>query len=297
MPKSLVFSDFYEQMVSSKIAYETSTVTMSRIKTIWEKSLSPFWKDIEPKSIDQRLITKFIIWHKEHRKGIQLVNVFKYLGNVFNVMVESGALDAARKPKLELPKDEQKHHATQKGRYITDAEFRSILSKSEGWFKLFLLIAYTTGMRKMEIGKLSTDRLQKIGDRYMAVLGTSDTKTGNARKIPFPAYLSPLFDKQLALGADFVFPMSTDKKRYVNPQAIDALWKKAKIEAGIVGRMREHDLRHTAASNMAKSGISPIVTVTILGMSLAMFQKTYLKLAPEDLFVATDSSKDRIGEI
>lgn len=60
-------------------------------------------------------------------------------------------------------------------------------------------------------------------------------------------------------------------------------------------QMRFHDLRHTAASNMAKSAINPIVAVTVLGMRFDTYQKTYLKLSIEDLVVASESNFARLG--
>jgi len=293
--KPVVVSDFYHKMLDHKKAHDTGLATMARIDIIWRKSLAPFWKNIKPKDINQELITKFINWHKEKRPGIQLVNVFKYLGNIFAVMVESGAMDIARRPKLELPMAEQKHHMEQKGRYITDEEFQAILMHSEGWFHLFLLIAYTTGMRKMEIGKLEISRLKKVGDRYVAHLATSDTKTGRARQIPFAKYLTTFIDEQVKSGSRYLFPAG-DPFKHIQPQAIDMKWKQAKKAAGIVGKMREHDLRHSAASNMAKSGISAVMATTILGMSLNTFQKTYLKLTADDLIGATESAVSRLGK-
>jgi integrase len=278
-------------MVEQKLAYETSEATLSRIETIWRKSLKPFWSEIHPSKIDQYLITTFINWHKQHRPGIQLVNVFKYLGNVFNVIIENGAMELSRRPKLELPKDEQKHHAKQKGRYITDEEFNAILEHSSGWFKTFLLIAYTTGMRKMEIGKMEIDRIELINDRYILSLNTDNTKTGRARKIPLAGILTPLIAEQVKNNKKYLFEKN---ENHVLPQTIDYSWKMAKKKAGIVGKMREHDLRHSAASNMAKSGISPIMATTLLGMSLGMYQKTYLKLSPDDLIAASESATSRI---
>ena len=281
-------------MVEQKTAYETSSATMARIKTIWEKSLAPFWKDVSPKDIDQQLITTFINWHKKNRPGIQLVNVFKYLGNVFAVMIEAGAMDIARRPKLELPKDEQKHHAKQKGRYITDDEFQSILNHAMDEFRLFLLIAYCCGMRKMEIGKLEVSRIRRAGERFIASLDTDDTKTGLAREVPFPIFLHDLIDRQLELKSKYLFPMGSDSDRHISPQAIDGAWKFCKKE--IKGRMRFHDLRHSCASNLAKSNINPIVAVTMLGMSLQTFQKTYLKLTAQDLIIASESAVVRFNK-
>lgn len=284
---------FYNQMLAQKIAYETAPATICRLEIIWEKSLRRFWKDVKPSEINQQLVTTFVTWHKENRKGIQLVNVFKYLGNIFAVMVESGAMEIARRPKLELPKEEQKHHAKQKGRYITNEEFQAIVKNSFGWFKLFALIAYTTGMRKMEIGKLEVSRLLRVGPRFVAHLETNDTKTGRARQIPFPEPLTALVEEQLKAGSPYLFHAG-DKSKHVKPQAIDQQWKHAKVLAGIVGRMREHDLRHSCATNLAKANISPAVAVTMLGMSLATYQKTYLKLTANDLIAASESVAARI---
>lgn len=292
--ENLVFKDFYEQMMEQKKAYEISSATMERIEVIWRKSISPFWKNIHAEAIDQQLIVAFINWHKKNRSGIQLVNVFKYLGNIMQVMVESGALPIEKKPKLELPKDEIKHHQKQKGRYITDDEFNSILRNSPGWFNLWLLIAYTSGMRKMEISKLELTRIKKINDRYIITLDTDNTKTGRARNVPLAKRLTEQVDFFIVCDKKYLFPTGIDSGKHVRPQSVDYFWKKAKQNAGIVGKMRLHDLRHSAASNMAKSGIDVVKATTLLGMSLQMFQRTYLKLTVEDLFDATDSAISRL---
>lgn len=287
------FEHYYNLMMSEKIAYEISPVTLSRIKVIWNKSISPFWRDVDPSTIDQQLVIEFMNWHKEHRPKVQFVNVFKYLGNVFNVMIESGAMELSKKPKLDLPKDEQKHHAKQKGRYITDEEFGKIISGASGWFKVYFLILFTSGFRKMELGKLELSRLNKVENRYIALLRENDTKTGRPRIVPFSDAVTALVEQQINPGAKYLFH-GKDLSKHVTPQTIDNEWKKAKSLAGIDGRMRLHDCRHSCASNLAKDGINPIVVVTNLGMSLAMFQKTYLKLQAEDLFIASDSSNKRI---
>jgi len=296
LKKPLPVRAYYDMMIAQKKAYETSAVTMSRIETIWRLSVAPFWKDILPKQINQELVTQFMNWHRQnrvHKNGqpVQFTNTFKYLGNIFNVMIESGAMELSKKPKLDLPKSEQLHHSKQKGRYITDIELQTIRNNSSGWFELFLLIAYTTGMRKMELGKMELSRMDRIDDRWILSLNTDNTKTGNARKIPLAKMLTPLVDKQIKGNFKYLFEFNC---KHVTPQSIDIQWKLAKQKAGIIGRMREHDLRHSAASNMIKSGIAPMKAATLLGMSLAMLQKTYMKLTPEDLFDASESAVSRL---
>jgi integrase len=298
MAKKELFFAYYDRMIAQKKAYETSAVTLTRIDVIWRKSIAPFWRDVDPKKINQEMVVDFINWHKSNRPGVQLINVFKYLGNIFAVMVESGAMDQAKKPKLDLPRDEQKHHAKQKGRYITDAEFDQILSQTKGWFRLFLLIAFTTGMRKMELGKLELSRLDFDPNsmRFIISLETDDTKTGMARKIPIPGALNAMIREQIKPTAKHLFSAPNSEANHIPAQFIDREWSKAKKAAGIVGRMREHDIRHTAASNMAKAGINPIMATTILGMSLSTFQKRYLKLTPEDLMLASESAIMRLNK-
>ena len=89
--------------------------------------------------------------------------------------------------------------------------------------------------------------------------------------------------------------MKSDLKRPRSSQLIDKGWFGAKAAANINNKMRFHDLRHTAATNMAKSGINPIVAVTVLGMNFKTYQKIYLKLSVEDLVIASETNFARLG--
>lgn len=289
-----IFADYYEKMMAQKVADGLSEETLKRIRTIYEYSLKPFWEYVQPEDITQDTVTEFITWHRRKRHDVQFVNVFKYLGNIFNVMVQSGELKLSRKPKLELPKEEQKHHAKQKGRYLTDNEVLSILDKCDPVTKLIVSISYCTGMRKMEIGAIELSRLKLQDGKYIVTLDTDDTKTGLARAVPLPKFLTPLVTEQINRNSKYLFPQLRNLKKHLNSQLIDKGWMKAKKDAEIVGRVRFHDLRHTAASNMAKQNVNPIVAVTILGMSFQTFQRVYLKLSTDDLSAASEANASRI---
>lgn len=286
---------FYEKLVRQKNAHELSPVTMSRLEVIWRKSIAPFWEKVTVDKIDNDLVIEFMNWHKKNRPNVQFVNVFKYLGNIFNLMVESGDMPVAKKPKLELPNSEIKHHMRQKGRYITDTEFNAIKKKTSGWFSLFILIAHQVGMRKMEIGKMEVSRMTKKGKVWILSLDTENTKTGRARKVPLPKFLTPLIEKQLKTSKQYLF-QPRGSTSHVAASYIDRKWLQAKRAAKIQGKMRFHDLRHTCASNLAKKDINPTIAVTFLGMSLATYQKSYLKLEPEDLMKASESAAGRISK-
>lgn len=295
--KNLIFMDFYEKMIIEKKAKSVKESTLKRINVIWENSLEPFWSYILPEDINHEKITEFIYWHKRRRPGVQLVNVFKYLGNVINIMVRLGFIEPKDKPSLELPNDEVKHHAKQKGRYITDDEIKNIISHADKRTKLIILIAYSTGMRKMELGSLELSRLNKVKDYYVVNLDTDDTKTGISRQIPIPPKLTALIDEQINPKAKYLFPMVFNLNRHISGQIIDKGWVAAKEKAGITGQMRYHDIRHTAASNCAKKNINPIFAATLLGMSIKVYQRIYLKLSPQDLIIASTSLAESLGEI
>ncbi len=295
-PGNKIIADFYAQMIAEKTAAQIKPQTISRIETIWRLSLKPFWEYCKPEDINQDKVTDFITWHRRNRPGRQLFNVLKYLSNILDVMIENEGLPPNKKPRLDLPKDEERHQRKQKGRYVTDAEAKALVENSEGFIKLMILIAYCAGMRKMEIGSLELSRLKRSKDRYIVKLDTDDTKTGLAREIPLPAFLTPLIEAQIIPGATHLFPMKSDPKRFMSSQLIDKDWVEVKKAAEITGRMRFHDLRHTAASNFSKSNINPFVAVTILGMSFQTYQKRYLKLVSEDLIIGTETNADRLGE-
>ncbi len=294
LPENVLVIDYIRKMIAEKEASEAKESTMRRIKPILEKSIEPFWAFIPVEDVNQELVIQFMAWHRRIRPGIQFVNVFKYLGNIFNNMEKDGIFVKNKKPVLELPLTEKRHHAKQKGRYITDDEIKKILKHSDPLTKLFIAIAYSTGMRKMEIGALELSRLKLHGDHFAAILDTDDTKTGLARIVPMPTDLTPLIAAQINKESKYLFYMKTDNQRHMSGQLIDKGWIEAKKQAEITGRMRVHDLRHTAASNMAKSNINPIIAVTVLGMRFDTYQKTYLKLSITDLVIASETNFARL---
>lgn len=287
-----VFADFYHQMIEQKKADDVKPSTLRRIHSVWEHSLKPYWEFIQPAEINQPMITDFINWHRQRRPGRQLVNVFKYLGNVFTVMVESEVMQITRRPKLPLPKSEVRHHNEPKGRAPEAEEVGRIMRKADPRTELQILIGFTAGMRKMEIGSLPKKKVERRPDgRFVLKLSTDVTKTGIARIIPLPGKASRLMEEALAAAgkSEWVFPMPTDPSRHTTARAMDVAWAEAKEKAEISERLRFHDLRHGAATAMARSGINPAVACTILGMSLSTFQKKYLKLAEKDLIIGTEA--------
>lgn len=294
---AMLVKDYFDIMIEQKRAIEIKENTLRRIDAVWKYSIEPYWAFLTASDVTQDKVTDFMAWHRRQRSGIQFINVFKYLGNIFSIMVERGDLPVTQKPKLTVPTNEQKQHDKQKGRYITDEEFKSIVDYAGETAALALNIAYCTGMRKMEILNLTTAKIESHSGYYVAVLDTDDTKTGMARVVPFPSFLNDQIKARLKFDSPYLFPMVSNSDKSMSGQLLDKGWIDAKKTAQIKGKMRFHDLRHTAASNLAKDGINPVIAVTMLGMSLVTYQKTYLKLKSSDMIVASESNAARLGHL
>lgn len=291
-----LIKDFYEIMLAEKKAMSIKDSTLRRMDTVWRNNIEPYWQYLTPEDVNQDQVTKFMTWHRRNKPGVQFANTFKYLGNIFQIMVDRDQLSPAKRPKLIIPKDEQNHHDKDKGRYITDKEINGILESADDVTYLMIRIAHICGNRKMEIGSLEKERVVLSGNHYVIKFDTDDTKTGMAREVPLPKDLTKKIADQIASSnSKFLFPMQSDPERHLYPKAIDDGWDAAKESANIKGRMRFHDLRHTAARNFASANVNPIIACTILGMSLATYQKVYCKLKASDLIIAVEQSAARLG--
>lgn len=284
-----IIRDYFEEMKSEKTAEGLKPNTLRRIDAVWKYSIEPYFGLMTADDIKPDMAKDFVHWHKRKRPGIQLVNVFKYLGNLFRYMNRIGALETKNLPRLVLPKDEVLHHEKKKGRIATPKEITEILKVADHETKLIVSLGYFLGMRKMEIGALEIERLELKKGRYIIHLDNDDTKTGLARSIPVPLHLNDLISEQLKLKSPYLFPMATDRSRHQSGQVMDKGWVDAKKKAGIQGKFRFHDLRHSCATTLAVKKVNPILATTMLGMSIVTYQKKYLKLTAEDLIMVSDA--------
>lgn len=291
-----LISDYYSIMIDEKRELGIKASTLKSIDGIWRNRIAPYWGHALSEDISQAMITEYMKWHRRKLPGVQFVNTFKYLGNIFNVMVERGALDVSKLPSLSVPKDEQKHHDKEKGRYVTPEEVISMLNYCDDDMYILIAATYAAGFRKTEFSSLKKSQLKLAGNYFIVKLDTDDTKTGMAREVPLPKALTERIKIWLNLtNSDFLFPMKSDNSRPIYSQLIDKEWVDLKKKAAIKGRLRYHDLRHSAARNFAKSNVNPIIACTILGMSLAMYQKVYCKMKASDLIMAIEQSAAQVG--
>lgn len=288
--------DFYPIMIEEKKAISIKESTLIAISAVWRNRIEPYWGHLTPSDINQNQVTEFMKWHRRKLPGVQFYNTFKYLGNIFGIMVQQGALDIKDVPNLIIPKDEQKHHDKEKGRYISPEQITDILSHLDDDEYILVATDYALGFRKTEWAEVEKERVILTGDHYVVKFDTDDTKTGMAREVPLPKALTERITKQIESSkSKYLFPMKSDPNRPIYSQLIDKFWIDAKKKAKIKGRLRFHDLRHSAARNFAKANVNPIIACTILGMSLSMYQKVYCKMKASDLIIAVEQSAAQVG--
>ncbi len=100
------------------------------------------------------------------------------------------------------------------------------------------MLALRTGMRMGEIAGLTWDRA------HGTWVELPTTKNGQRRDVPLPRAAAALVARMCGLDDTRVFP--------VGVQSIDALFRKARDNAGLSG-FRFHDSRHTAATRIGRT--------------------------------------------
>lgn len=165
-------------------------------------------------------------------------------------------------------------------RYLSDSERENLLIAAQNSNSTLLypiiLVALTTGARKMEILKLRWENINF--ESKMATL--NNTKNGDRRGLPLvePALgeLKKLYDQRG--NSPYVFPSHNGQQ----PFDITYCWKKAIKDAGL-NDFRFHDLRHTCASYLAMDGATMGEIAAVLGHKTLDMTKRYSHFSPQHL--------------
>ncbi len=217
------------------------------------------------------------------------------LRGVFGDAVADGMLTLDPTLRLETPR-----RSGSKRQYLTAEELYR-LAASAGWRGDIILFLGLTGLRWGEMAALQVRDVDlvkhrilvsksatQVGNRF--VLGS--TKTGEARKVMYPQALQGMLESRCVGDPDgLVFPNRgrLGVRPFVSHRDAhrDGRWgwlDYALSQAGIDKRVGVHDLRHTAASLMIKSGANVKVIQRQLGhASAAMTLDIYADLFDDDL--------------
>jgi len=172
-----------------------------------------------------------------------------------------------------------------KQHFLSHDEQESLLSASKkaNWDKFYLvvLLAITTGARKGEILNLSWSDI----DFHNRTALLAETKNGKPRLLPLTQPVIEELMKYREKSDVLIFHSTVSG---ATPFDIKKSWATA-LEVSGIGHCRFHDLRHTAASNLVKSGRTLFEVGTLLGHSSTSMTARYAHLAIEDTRNMVDS--------
>ena len=141
-----------------------------------------------------------------------------------------------------------------------------------------MILALSTGARRGELEKLKWSDVDRLNETIVF----RSTKNGSDRLIPLPSDAVDLirlrFSNRKLGSQDWVFPAPKSEGH----ADFRRRFPKAASKAGLKD-FRFHDLRHTAASYLAASGVSERKIAEILGHKTLQMVKRYTHLRPDHL--------------
>ncbi len=177
-------------------------------------------------------------------------------------------------------------------RFLSEAECASLLAACRGSanpdLRAVVVLALSTGMRRNEILSL---RFTQI-DIVRGMLYLYDTKNGEPRGVPLTGTAHALIGARAKAGEngdDLVFRGKTGR----TPFDIRKPWYCALKQAALCN-LRFHDLRHTAASFLARGGASLPEIGAVLGHRSAVVTKRYAHFAESHLWDVVATMNKRI---
>ena len=167
-------------------------------------------------------------------------------------------------------------------RFLSDQERERLLrvckeSESKDLY-LAVMISLNTGARKKEVWELNWNQV----DLKNGVVTFNQTKNDEIRSVPLLGNVLDLLldrNKVRRIDTSMVFPSKADPK---NGILLERPWRTALKNAGIED-FRWHDLRHSAASYLAMSGVPMRSIAEILGHKTLQMVKRYSHLSQEHL--------------
>lgn len=191
--------------------------------------------------------------------------------------------------KIKKPKE-----AKGRVRFLSDDERVALLKECEPHKDLYLavVLALSTGARQAEIMTL---RFSQI-DFNRKIITLNTTKNGDTRSLPLVGNSFSLLQersKVRSLTDDRVFPPTkyAKKSEFLN---LRQPWEKA-LRAANITDFHWHDLRHTAASYMAMSGVSLVEISKILGHRTMQMVSRYSHLSEGHIVATGEKLAARLG--
>ncbi len=206
-------------------------------------------------------------------KGLKPATLNRYKASIsalFAFLVEE--YDIEHNPAKEIKQLTENNART---RFLSENELNKLLgaSRDSNWDRLYLLVlmAITTGARRSEMLGLKWNDIDFT--TRTATLNTS--KNGTARVLPLTMDVINELKIFRELGNGYIFPHPS--KLTGGFRNFDKYWDAAKEQSNVQD-FRFHDLRHSAASLLAKNGATLLEIADVLGHKSLEMTKRYAHL-------------------
>ncbi len=239
----------------------------------------------------QSWLTAFTKDSGKPRSATTVLRAYGVLAGILDTAVKDRRILSNPARGVNLPRKLKGKH-----KYLTHEQVELLADNAKKHRTLVLFLAYT-GLRWGEATALRVRdvdlerRRVDVHENAVEVSGTihvGTPKTGEARSVPFPPFLSPLLSAltenkssdQLVFGDGLTYLHQPDRRRgwYVGAIA------RSQTADPEFPRVTIHDLRHTAASLAISAGANVKAVQRMLGhSSAAMTLDTYADLFDDDL--------------
>ncbi len=271
--------------------------------------LLPEFANVEIRRLDRPAVRAFLAQLAASGVAAGTVErVRAVLRNVLNAAVEGGSLAANPADRIKIARTMRREEPI----FLTPDEIESLAASiahpprparhpQREYPDLALLVRFTayTGLRSSEIAALRVGRVDLLRRRLEVVEAATEgrdgltfgpTKNYQRRTVPLPTFLAEqvavLHDGRAGDALLFAAP-GGGPVRHGNFYARH--FKPAVRRAGLPGRTRFHDLRHTYASRLIAEGASALTVMRRMGhSSIKVTYDTYGHLLPEHEDALTD---------
>jgi integrase len=230
-------------------------------QTLKRKLTAAGWMDRPVASIARRDVIELLDGIVDRGADVMANRTLAYLRKMLSWAVERGVIEASPAAGVGAPGDEQT-----RDRVLTHAELAAVWRASEalGWpFGPIVRLLIATAQRRDEVAHMAWPDVDLDGRLW--TLPRELVKADRVHEVPLSGLALEIIGTLPRIGEGLVFP--ANRARSTNP--VSGFSKaKARLDqlSGVTG-WRLHDLRRTAASEMARLGHPPHVVAAILNHS------------------------------
>jgi len=269
--------DLIESVVDRYVARQVSRMKSAQeVKRLLEKEVKGPWRGRLVTEIDRADVLKLVEGIADRGAGTTANRTLANLKAFFNWCVDRGILEVSPAERVKRPKDE-----VSRDRVLSDPELRLVvlaLRQLDWPWREFLSLTLLTGQRREEIAGMRWSEVDLDASDPVWVLPAARVKNGKIHAVPLvPAVVALIRDARRIEGSEFVLTTTGDTSvsgfsrakaaldaRMLKVARDEAEKQGADPERVTIAPWRLHDLRRTAASGMARAGISVAVVEKVL---------------------------------